>query len=309
MKTPVLAAVLLLAVGCTQTPSGEPPPQEPAAADQQSPAGTDGDLTIGRAFDGYELSGTAGGPQAADELGPTCAGFIPDNERGNHLLVVEEEQALTLVAAPNGIGVMDLVLAIKLPDGTWVCADDSNDLNPVAARMFPDGEYRVYVGTHSDATAPYLLTIRPGIYTPDPIVLGGRFPAPITEGRPAERTAEGTYGGVVFGADSAQALLTGQAGGSRSAADVQQGCGGWIAQVPDHIVDISEQTEMTFRIRSATDTTLLIIGPFESKVCADDADGLNPVIRGTMLPGRYRVFVGTYEQLDTTAEYTLSISR
>ena len=303
------ASLLLLAFGCTQPASEGPDQQETPAAEATSPGGEDGDLTIGLAFDGYELTGTAGGPRQADQLGPNCAGFIPDDPRGNHLLVVEEEQALTLVAAPDGLGVMDLVMAIQLPDETWVCADDSNDLNPVVARMFQEGEYRIYLGTHSDATAPYTLTIRPGIYTPDPIVLGGRFPVPATDGTPAERTTEGTYGGLVFGADSAQALLTGEAGGSRSAADVHPGCTGWVAQVPDHVIDISAQTELMFRIRSATDTTMLLIGPHDDTICADDDDGLNPVIRGTMLPGRYRVFVGTYEQLQTTAEYTLSVSR
>ena len=308
MRTALLSLVLLLGA-CTQPTAEDADGEAPDQTASETLGGSDGDLTIGLSFDGYELTGTAGGPQAANELGNHCAGFIPDDERGNHLLIVEEEQALTLVAAPDGLGVMDLVLAIQLPDETWVCADDSNNLNPVVARMFQEGEYRVYAGTHSDAMAPYTLTIRPGIYTPDPIVLGGRFPAPVTEGSPAERTTEGTYGGLVFGADSAQALLTGQAGGSRSAADVHPGCTGHIAQVPDHIVDISAQTDVMFRIRSATDTTMLIIGPHDDTICADDDDGLNPVIRGTMLPGRYRVFVGTYEQLQTTAEYTLSVSR
>lgn len=307
MRLRVLGLLVAVA-GCDPSPTAtEGAPitvDEPAA-----PEGADGDLLIGSAFDGYELEGTAGGPQQASLLGPGCSGFVPEGETGNHVLTVEDDQALTLVASPNGLGVMDLVIALRLPDGSWVCADDGNDLDPVVARMFTAGEYRVFVGTQSDAMAPYRLTIRPGIYTPDPIALGGRFPPPVTDGTPAERTTLGTYGGAIFTAESAQAVLTGQAGGSRSAADVHPGCSGWIAQVPDHVIDLSDQLDVMFRVRSATDTTMLIIGPHDSKVCADDDDGLNPVIRGTMLPGRYQVFVGTYEQLDTTAEYTLSISR
>ncbi len=306
LSAAIAAGVLLTGCsrGATDSPEGEP---EPFVEEVEE--GSDGDLTLGAAFDGAELAGMAGGPQDARNFGQGCTGFVPEGEVGNHRFIVEEDQALTLVATPQGLGVMDLMMAIRLPDGTWTCADDSNNLNPNIARMFIGGEYNVFVGTHSDATAPYQLTVRAGIYTPDPIVLGGRFPAPVTEGEPAERTTEGTYGGLMFGANSAHAVLTGQAGGSRAASDLSAGCSGWIAQVPDHVLDLSEQTELMFRVRSAADTTLFIEGPRGLKSCADDEDGLNPVIRGTMLPGRYRIYVGTYEELETTAEYTLGISR
>lgn len=308
MRRLLLGIPLVWAACSPSEPSSEE--SEASPTDEETViGGADGDLTIGPVFDGYELEGTAGGPQQGTELGPECSGFLPEGDEGNHLLVVEADQALTLVASPNGMGVMDLVMAIRLPDGSWVCADDGNDLDPVIARMFPTGEYRVYVGTQSDAMAPYQLTIRPGIYTPDPIALGGRFPPPVTDGTPAERTTLGTYGGAILNDGSAQTVLTGQAGGSRAAGEMHPGCSGWIAQVPDHVIDISDQMDVTFRVRSATDTTMLIVGPHDSKVCSDDEDGLNPVVRGTMLPGRYQIFVGTYEQLETTAEYTLSVSR
>lgn len=311
MTTNSLSALLvgsILLTGCSRgaTDNSEEG-AEPVVEEIQE--GSDGDLTLGAAFDGAELTGMAGGPQDARDFGAGCTGFVLEGEVGNHRFIVEEDQALTLVAAPQGLGVMDLMMAIRLPDGTWTCADDSNDLNPNIARMFLSGEYNIFIGTHTDASAPYHLTIRAGIYAPDPIVLGGRFPAPITDGEPAERTTEGTYGGLVFGIDSAHAVLTGQAGGSRAASDLSPGCSGWIAQVPDHVVDLTEQTELMFRIRSAADTTLFIEGPRGLKSCADDEDGLNPVIRGTMLPGRYRIYVGTYEELETTAEYTLGVSR
>ncbi|MFT6398644.1 MAG: hypothetical protein ACJAYU_003406 [Bradymonadia bacterium] len=311
MRRNSLSALLVTSVllsGCARGGSDQTEGEAQPPAEEVE-EGSDGDLTLGAAFDGAELTGMAGGPQDARDFGPGCVGFIPEGEVGNHRFIVGEDQALTLVAAPQGLGVMDLMMAIRLPDGSWTCADDSNNLNPNIARMFMAGEYNVFIGTHSDATAPYQLTIRAGIYTPDPLVLGGRFPAAITDGEPAERTADGTYGGLRFGANSAHAVLTGQAGGSRAASDLSPGCSGWIAQVPDHILDLTDQTDLMFRVRSATDTTLFIEGPRGLKSCADDEDGLNPVIRGTMLPGRYRIYVGTYEELENTGEYTLGISR
>lgn len=282
----------------------------PRAADapaERAETGRDGDLAIGAAFSGALLDGVADGRRDLAALAEGCRGLVVDTGV-NHVLSVTEDQPLTLRATPRGVGVADLVLAVRLPDDTWVCADDGVDLDPVMARLFVAGEHHILVGTANATIVPYELELRPGIHTPDPLELGGRFPAPVVEGAPPERTTEGTFGGARVPADTAQVLLTGQAGGTRRAVDLAAGCAGSIAQTPDHVIELLAAQELMFRVRSDGDTTLVIQGPDGLVLCADDDDGLDPIVRAALQPGFYSVYVGAYDD-DAVPAYSLSVSR
>ena len=225
----------------------------------------------------------------------------------NHRLHVEELQALTLHASPDGRGIMDLALLVRSPSGEFTCADDSLTLDPIHAAMFEPGTYDVWVSARADYLLPYTLKVQSGNRAPDPIVLGGRFPAPVDEGPDPVRTTEGTFGGLRMAADTGLARLTGQAAGTRAAAELLALCSGFISETPDHVIELSEPTELQLRVRSEGDTVLAVQGP-RRVWCADDDEGLDPVIREPFEPGTYSVYVGVYAE-DAELPYRLTVSR
>lgn len=92
------------------------------------------------------------------------------------------------------------------------------------------------------------------------------------------------------------------AGGSRDAAPVGQGCGGWIDfERPD--VDVNYQAGNFPLIISAVsdvDTTIVINDPAGRWICNDDFQGLNPgVVFERPQSGNYNIWVGTFDQGQT----------
>lgn len=303
-------ASAIAVTGCRGDDTAPARPEAPAEEPAAEGTGRDGDLHIGDAFQGVVLEGTGDGTrdlQAVSEGAADCVGLVLDEGR-NHRVRVDSAQALTLEATPLGVGTVDLLLAVRGQDGTWRCADDATSLDPIFADRFEPGTYDIFVATAGNTIVPYSLRIRPGVHVPDPIALGGRFPAPITDGTPAERTAEGTFGGLRVPGGVAAATLPGQAGGTRPAGAVDPLCKGFIAQTPDHVIELTAAMELTFRVRSDGDTTLAIQGPAGGTWCADDEDGLNPVVRDAFTAGRYSVYVGTYIEGEAPS-YTLTVTR
>lgn len=264
-----------------------------------------GDLRIGAAFSETALEGEAGGPYLATDLDPTCIGRVFTEP--NHRLVVDELQALTLSASPDGRGIMDLALLIRDPSGAFACADDALTLDPVHAGMFEPGTYDVWVSARADYLLPYTLRVQAGNHAPDPIVLGGRFPAPVDEGPAPERTTEGTFGGLRMAEGTGLARLTGQAAGTREASSLLALCSGVVSEVPDHVIELAAPTELQLRVRAEGDTVLVVQGP-RRVWCTDDDEGLDPVLREPFEPGTYSVYVGTYAA-DEEIPYRLTVSR
>ncbi len=309
MKHAALVAAASALLAC-QSPAADPASPATTAStvvEETADTGRDDNLTVGSAFEVADIEGTADGTRQLRSLGAPCDALVL--EQGvNHVLQVNAEQPLTLTVDPLGVGNVDLLIAVQAPDETWSCADDANSLDPVFAGMFAEGAHRVFVGTMRNTIVPYALNVRAGVHTPDPIELGGRFPAPVTDGDAPTRTEDGTFGGLQVPANAAAARLPGQAGGTREASGLQARCNGFIAQVPDHVIEVAAPQELTFRVQSEGDTTLLIQGPNDVILCADDEDGLNPVVRTMFQIGRYGVYVGAYQETESPA-YTLTVSR
>lgn len=278
------------------------------AADPVDPraTGRHGDLTVGPAFTSAELRGSAGGPRDARDLGDACRGHITADP--GHIVHVDEPALLTFDVTPDGSGVLDTTLAVVGPDGAASCADDTRDLDPMVAGLFEPGDYRVWVGVTGDVAAPYRLGVQAGVHTPEPLTLGGRFPAPIRDGAPAARIDDGAFGGVRFATDTAAVELPGQAGGTRPGTDLAPTCRGWFPAVPSHAVLIDADVELTLHVHSDGDTTLALVAPAGEVTCADDEDGLDPVIRRSMPPGRYSIYVGAYDE-QAAPTYSLLVSR
>ena len=93
--------------------------------------------------DPHVVTGTSGGSVNATSVNPSCRGWIarvPD-----HLF--------TASGAFNNLRVMvnsaqDTTLVVRKPDGTFVCDDDSEGMNPMVTGSFPPGQYRVWVGSY-----------------------------------------------------------------------------------------------------------------------------------------------------------------
>jgi hypothetical protein len=276
-----------------------------AAPAPAAPTSREGDVRIGEAFTELTVRAQAGGPADAATIAPPCGGQM--GELPDLRLVVDTRQPLTLTATPLGRGLMDLSLVLRNEAGQITCSDDGLTLDPVHAEMFEPGVYEVWIAARSEFEVPYALEIRHGNHAPDPIVLGGAFPAPVLEGTPAPRTSNGTFGGLELGAEFGLVALSGQTDGARDAVDLGADCVGWIAQVPDHVLEVTVPQTVMLRVRAEGDTTLVVQGP-NTVWCTDDDDGLNPVLREAFAPGVYSVYVGAYEQAQELG-YTLSVSR
>ena len=105
----------------------------------------------GPGFAATTVHGTAGGPAEGSTLGPDCIGSFPTAPQ--HTVTVGAAIPMLRVLV-NGGASADTTIAVRRPDGTVVCNDDSGDpgngLNPLVeiANAAP-GAYQVYVGGYS----------------------------------------------------------------------------------------------------------------------------------------------------------------
>ena len=95
-------------------------------------------------------------------------------------------------------------------------------------------------------------------------------------------------------------IARGQAGGpseGRTMAPHVPLCRGWVPAAPQHTITLTTPFErLRVIVNAQADTTLLIRGPDGQYRCADDNDGLNPIVEGAFAPGSYQVYVGAYSQ-------------
>jgi hypothetical protein len=91
------------------------------------------------------VSGTAGGTNDARQYGGACSGGIPQEPQ--HALHVAAPGHLALVGLADSA--VDLVLAVRLPDGQMLCNDDYDRQNPGLEADVPAGDVSVFVGTYA----------------------------------------------------------------------------------------------------------------------------------------------------------------
>jgi len=106
-------------------------------------------------------------------------------------------------------------------------------------------------------------------------------------------------------------LVRGQAGGpveGRALAPSVPLCRGWVPATPQHTITLTTAfTRLRVIVNAQADTTLLIRGPDGQYRCADDNDGLNPVVEGAFAPGTYQIYVGAYSQ-GTSTPYVIGFT-
>jgi hypothetical protein len=129
--------------------------------------------------------------------------------------------------------------------------------------------------------------------------------------------AAGMLGGALLlpVAGSAQAIsvgpgappttLSGEAGGPIHAALMNSDCTGQVGELPDHVIEVTADTALVLTVQSASDSTLMILGP-GGTWCNDDTNGLNAAVQAPFAAGTYSVFVGSYQ--GDAFPYTLTVS-
>lgn len=127
---------------------------------------------------------------------------------------------------------------------------------------------------------------------------------------------DSNFGKLALNPDHPSGLLRGSTGGSASLPAIisnrdrhNHQCLGFGDAKPDHILILEKPfANLSLRVRSTTDTTLVIQGPDGSVRCGDD-DGSNQnasITDTNWPPGTYRVWVGTATP-GTQRDYTLSV--
>lgn len=109
-------------------------------------------------------------------------------------------------------------------------------------------------------------------------------------------------------------VVRGKSGGKFSAIEIVETentatgfCNGFIGRKPNHILVLSDFLEyLKLEVASDSDTTIVVQGP-GGVWCNDDAETANPAIEGEWQPGKYKIWVGSYQE-NAKEEYQLSIS-
>jgi hypothetical protein len=250
-------------------------------------------LTAGFEPDPHSVTVVAGGAIEATRADESCnAGFIA--QRPSYSVRYTAGDFPLYIYAQSEA---DTTLAVRAPNGAWVCDDDSGgNLNPLVSFAAPTtGRYQVWVGrfgTQSE-TASAVLSVSE---------IGGPS-TPVGEGAP-DFTLDPAYGTVELAAGFQPDPHTQQiaAGGAFDASQLGGTCVGWVAQAPDYRVNWtagSGQLPLIFSVASDADTTLVINGADGSWICDDDGgnEGMNPSVSIQNAPsGQYDVWVGTYSQ-------------
>lgn len=96
--------------------------------------------------------------------------------------------------------------------------------------------------------------------------------------------------------------------GSIDASTTAEGCTGWIGTEPTHVLEtLGTFAELRVLAHSTDDATLVVETPGGARLCADDVEGMDPIVAAPFPPGTYRIWVGAPEP-DVELPYVLGIS-
>jgi hypothetical protein len=264
-------------------------------------------LDSGFTPDPHTVDVRAGGPDSADHLGPGCTGFINNARPDVRLNFTAGQLPLNLYVTSQA----DTTLAVNLPNGQWVCNDDSHGFDPLVSLQSPmSGQYDIWVGTFQQTGTPpatlHISELAPqwqGAGTGTGTGTGGVQPDLMAD--PLYETLNLTSG---FTPDPATVQV--QAGGPNSADHLGPACTGYInAERPDVRLNFTaDSLPLYIYVESQADTTLAVNLPNGQWVCNDDSVGLDAGIElQSPMSGQYDIWVGTFQQTGTPPA-TLNVS-
>lgn len=285
-SNPGIEQIMRTAASSPSTPRSEPTPEQanPAenAARYQSFALSPGfvpDPAIGRGLAGGAVNAASLGPVAGGE----CIGMV--DARPDHTVKLSTDFGYLRFGITSEA---DTSLAIRRPDGSFLCDDDTHGLNPEVAGRMSAGDYQIFIGAigqADDRSYRLELSERPVNAAP-----------PQNTGSPS---AEANFAALTLSPNFTPdpATVGGLAGGNIDASAITgstAGCAGKISNRPDHILTLGGHfSTLYLGVNSEADTSLIIRRPDGSFVCNDDTVGLNPRISGTFAAGTYQVYVGS----------------
>ncbi len=239
-------------------------------------------------------------------VGGYCPGFT-DISAPDFAMTLDASQPMISLYARSQT---DLTMAVRTPDGSWLCNDDDFELNPaVNVQTAQPGEYLVYVGAYnSGAQGTYNLYTSMG---------SANWSATQADGMVApaslNTTAEPLLGRIEFGPETRidPRIIFDIQPSETEAFGMGQGCAGFISpSQPDLVISAQPGLpQLMVYMASDADSTLVISGPDGQLYCNDDFEQLNP---GVMIPnapaGDYAVFAGSYSGAGGVATLGVTIA-
>lgn len=268
-----------------------------------------GTVTLSAGFmpDPHRVSLTAGGETdlAASGLsdavtGSSCVGMIAAGQPDVRLHY-SGGMRLQIGARSSA----DTSLLINLPDGTWRCVDDTYALQPALTfEPAPEGQYDVWVGTFGSepAAAELLITEFAG---------GGEWQTAAANLGSLAPTQPSLWGDATLSAGFLPDPMTYSFMAAGSTDLGAQGIAplGYTTPAPSMFVHYDGGSLLRMRVRSSSDTVLLVLTPTGEVVFNDDRVGLDPMVELTPAPaGTYAVWVGTVAGPSSPASVTLEVS-
>ncbi|PSB18471.1 hypothetical protein C7B65_15370 [Phormidesmis priestleyi ULC007] len=109
---------------------------------------------------------------------------------------------------------------------------------------------------------------------------------------------------VAISPNSSAVMLNGTSGGTKK----DSSCAGFVADTPNHTIQVTADSNLRFSLKGAGQPTLLITGVKGQAVCvqADSLSGGKIEIPGRWIKGNYSVYVG--DRAQGRNPYTLSIT-
>jgi hypothetical protein len=256
----------------------------------------------------------------AQNLGPGCAGNVTSQPD----LVIEWGSASENMHI-FFVGVDDTTLIVELPDGSFVCNDDTVGTDPSVNIANPEaGDYSVWVGTYgaaNDYIPGYLMVSEFGDSAPGAIVTNipnfvtvyadfgiSTEENPVTDATPSTPDSTGelnSEGEATYGTSSLSdgftpdpTVVQMSSGGSIdvTAREIGSECRGFAAENPDYRVEWAGAGDLlrVFFV-SDGDTTLIVQTPSGEFACNDDFGGLNPLVDiQNPQTGTYNIWIGTF---------------
>jgi hypothetical protein len=99
-------------------------------------------------------SGMALGVTDASTLNPSCVGLVPNTPQHTVNVTAPIPNLRIMVRSAA-----DTTLVVRLPDGSYRCNDDTEDLHPLVEGPVPVGTLQVFVGAFSTDSTGTVYTI------------------------------------------------------------------------------------------------------------------------------------------------------
>jgi hypothetical protein len=245
----------------------------------------------------------AGQQLAALVPGQFCSGYSGLDAPDVVLSVADPAEALSFYA----VSPTDLVIAVRGPEGDWLCNDDTFGINPAVTFGDPAaGDYEIYVGAFAQgAEGIYALYAADGAPNWD----AAAAPAPET----LNVTADPAVARMPFGPTTRPdpRIIFDVPQTEFAVFDLGPDCAGFIDPTrPDFVIDVREGLpQLMIYMVAESDGTLAIVAPDGSVHCNDDFEGLHPgILFDTPEAGDYAVFAGTFDGSGGLATLGLTVA-